>query len=322
MLKKSIFQKPETSVFLCLMILVVIMGVLKTEYFLTSNNIFNMLKSMSRVGIMSIGMTLVIITAGIDLSVGSIMAVSSMTTARLLMLGVHPLIAIPFGLIVGISLGMTNGLVITKLRVNPFIATLGMLSIGRGLAYFITIVGADSSGASVASNISIDNSFISFIGSGYIGDIPIQVIIMIAMVIISSLLLKYSVLGRQIYAVGSNEEAARLSGVEVNKVKIFVYAMCGFLCAIAGLIEAGMLSTAATNAGEGVELDVIAAVVIGGASLMGGRGSIIGAVIGAAIIAVIHNAFVQLQMPAYVQTITIGTVIILAVSIDRFKRKK
>jgi ribose transport system permease protein len=199
---------------------------------------------------------------------------------------------------------------------------LGMLSIGRGLAYFITIVGADSSGASVASNISIDNSFISFIGSGYVGDIPIQVIIMIAMVIISSLLLKYSVLGRQIYAVGSNEEAARLSGVEVNKVKIFVYAMCGFLCAIAGLIEAGMLSTAATNAGEGVELDVIAAVVIGGASLMGGRGSIIGAVIGAAIIAVIHNAFVQLQMPAYVQTITIGTVIILAVSIDRFKRKK
>ncbi len=316
--KKNFYQRPESSVLLCLVILIVLMGIFKTDTFLSVSNFFNMLKGMSSVGIMAIGMTLIIITAGIDLSVGSIMAVSTMATARLLAEGFHPVLALLGGFGIGVLLGVINGLIITKIKVNPFITTLGMLSMGRGLAYFLTIVATEKS---VASNISIDNAFILFIGGAYLGPIPVQVIIMLVLVVISSFLLNYTVLGRQIYAVGSNEEAARLSGVNVTKVKVFVYATCGALCALAGLIEAGMLSTAATSAGMGIELDVIAAVVIGGASLMGGRGSIWGAILGAAIIAVIHNSFVQLRLPSYVQTITIGAVIILAVSLDQLRGK-
>jgi ribose transport system permease protein len=313
---KRLLQMREVGVLLALLLLILFVHS-QSEVFLSSRNIFNVLRSMSTTGIIAIGMTMIIVTAGIDLSVGAVLAASAMMTARLMFTEVlPPWGAFVAGLAFGTLLGSINGFVITKIKVTPFIATLGMLSIARGLTLLI------SSGlqGTVASNIPMRDPSVNFLGAGFVGDIPMPVIIMFVLVIVFSLFLRYTVLGRQIYAVGSNEDAARLSGVAIDRVKLFVYAITGTLCALAGIMQAGLLSTASTSAGQGLELDVIAAVVIGGASLMGGQGTIIGAIIGAAIMAVLRNAFVLLQFPAYAQTITIGVVIILAVSVDQLRR--
>ena len=206
---------------------------------------------------------------------------------------------------------------ITKVRVNAFITTLGMMSIGRGLTYLL----ATGVQGTVASNIPMRDPSVNFIGDGYLGPVPFPIIEMLVLVVVFSWFLGNTVLGRQIYAVGSNDEAARLSGVNVDRVKLFTYTATGVLCALAGIMSGGLLSTAATNAGEGNELDVIAAVVIGGASLSGGVGTIGGAIIGAAIMAVLRNAFVLLHLPAFLQTVSIGVVIILAVASDNLRRR-
>ena len=313
---KKIMHTKEFGVFCALVLLIVVMSI-ASPYFFQTQNIFNVLRNMSTIGIMSIGVTMIIITGGIDLSVGSLLAVSGMFTARLMYLGTHPLLAFIAGLLMGTMLGAVNGLVITKVKVNPFITTLGMLSIARGLTFFL----ATGIRGSVASNIAMKNPVINFLGGGYIGVVPFPVIEMAILVAVFSYFLKHTVLGRQIYATGSNMEAARLSGVQVKRVQIFVYTLTGTLCGLAGIMSGGLLETAATNAGTGTELDVIAAVVIGGTSLTGGEGTIIGAVIGAAIMAILKNAFVLLHLPAFVQTITIGIVIILAVATDTLRNR-
>ncbi|MBN2471540.1 MAG: ABC transporter permease [Anaerolineae bacterium] len=323
-LLRRMLQIREMGVLLALIVLIILIST-QTPYFFTTLNIFNVLRSMSTVGIMAIGMTMIIVTAGIDLSVGSILAASAMLTARLMFTEVlPPWGAVAVGLGFGTTLGLINGLVITKIGVNPFITTLGMLSIGRGLTLFL----ASNLQGTVASNIPMRDESVNFLGGGYIeqvpivGRIPFPVIEMFVLVVLFSLFMRYTVLGRQIYAVGSNETAARLSGVPVDRVKIFVYTITGTFCALTGVMNAGLLSTAAANAGQGVELDVIAAVVIGGASLMGGEGTIIGAIIGAAIMAILRNAFVLLHFPSYMQTITIGIVIIVAVAVDQLRRRQ
>jgi ribose transport system permease protein len=263
-------------------------------------------------------MTMVIITGGIDLSVGSVLAVSSMLTARLMVqFGANPWLALAAGLAAGALVGCINGLLITKVQVNPFITTMGMMSICRGLTYLLAsgLVGT------VASNMPMRNQALNFLGAGYIGPVPFPVIEMVILVVLASLFLGNAVLGRQIYGVGSNEQASRLSGVDVDRVRLFSYTLTGLLAAFAGVMTAGLLSTAATNAGIGTELDVIAAAVIGGASLAGGEGTVYGAVIGAAIMAVLRNAFVLLGLPVYLQTVSIGVVIILAVALDRLRRR-
>jgi ribose transport system permease protein len=321
---RRVLQAREFGVFLALVILVVVMS-LASPSFLTELNIFNVMRGMSTIGIMSIGMTMVIVTGGIDLSIGSILAASSILTARLMFTeATSPLVAVIIGLAFGGLLGLTNGLVITRLHVNPFITTLGMMTIARGIAYLF----ASGLQGTVASNVPMRDEAMSFLGNGYIlqdtflqRGIPFPVILMAVLVILFTLFLRFFVLGRQIYAVGSNEAAARLSGVPANRVKLFVYSLTGILAALAGIMTAGLLKTAATNAGTGVELDVIAAVVIGGASLAGGQGSILGAIIGAAIMAVVRNSFVMLQVPSYAQQITIGVVIIAAVAIDWWRRR-
>jgi ribose/xylose/arabinose/galactoside ABC-type transport system permease subunit len=312
-----LFHAQEVGVFSALVVLIIAMSFL-SPFFLKPQNIFNILRGMSTIGIMAIGETMIIITAGIDLSVGAVLAASAMLTARLIFLGVNPWLSVLLGLSFGTLLGMVNGLIISKIRVNPFITTLGMLSIARGLAFLL----ASGLEGTVASNIPMRNEAVNFLGSGYIGQVPFPVIEMVGLVIVFSLFLRFTVLGRQIYAVGSNEQAARLSGVSVTMVKIFVYTITGTLCALAGIMTSGLLATSATNAGFGVELDVIAACVIGGASLMGGRGTVYGSIIGAAIMAILRNAFVLLQFPIYMQTITIGVVIILAVAIDQVRRRE
>jgi len=290
-----------------------------SPYFMKTQNLFNVLRGMSTIGIMAIGMTMVIVSGGIDLSVGSLAAVSAMLTARLMTYhNVPPWISFVCGMLMGLLLGTVNGTIITRLNVNPFITTLGMMSVARGLTYLIS-TGLEGG---VASNIPMRNEQVNFLGSGYIGVVPFPVIEMAVLVIIFTLFLQHVVLGRQIYAVGSNEQAARLSGVNVANVRLFVYMLLGGLAALAGVMGAGLLSTAPTNLGLGNELDVIAAVVIGGASLAGGEGTILGAVIGAAIMAVIRNAFVLLKLPIYLQTIAIGVVIIIAVALDQLRKRR
>ncbi len=315
---RKYLQIREVNVLLALIFIVVVMSV-ASPYFLTQENLFNVLRGMSTIGIMAIGQTMVIVTGGIDLSVGSLLAVSSMLTARLITVNNESaFLSVICGLSFGLLLGLTNGLVITRFKINPFITTLGMLSIGRGLTYLL----ATGVKGSVASNIPMQNEFIIFLGSGYLGPVPFSVVLLLLLLILATLFLKHTVPGRYIYAIGSNERSARLSGVPVNKVRVFVYAISGFFCALAGIILTGRLSTAATNIGVGNELDVIAAVVIGGASLQGGEGSVIGAVIGATIMAVVRNAFVLLHIPNHFQTITIGVVIVLAVGLDQLLKGK
>ena len=307
----------EMGVLGALIVLVVLMTIL-SPYFMATNNIFNILRSISTIGIMSIGMTMIIITGGIDLSVGSILAVGAMTTARLMTYpSINPWVAVLGGLLAGLACGAVNGLLITKVKITPFIATLGMLSIARGITY----LEATGLAGNVASNLPMHNESVNFLGGGYLGPVPFSLLEMLFLVIIASIFMRYTVLGRQIYAVGSNEQAARLSGVNIDRVRLFVYSLTGILCAFSGIITAGLLSTAENNFGVGNELDVIAAVIIGGTSLSGGEGTIYGAIIGATIMAVLRNAFVLLHFSVYWQTITIGAVIILAVATDRLRKR-
>jgi len=315
---RKYIQIREVNILLALILLIVIMSAV-SPYFLRQENVFNVLRGMSTIGIMAIGQTMVIITGGIDLSVGSLMAVSSMLTARLI--SVHngnPLFAVICGLSFGLLLGTMSGVIITRFKINPFITTLGMLSVGRGLTYLL----ATGVKGSVASNIPVQNKAIVFLGSGYLGPVPFSVVLLFILLFLATIFLNRTVPGRYIYAVGSNERSARLSGVPVNKIKVFVYAISGFFCALAGIILMGRLSTAATNIGIGNELDVIAAVVIGGASLQGGEGTVSGAIIGATIMAIVRNAFVLLNIPNHFQTITIGIVIVLAVGLDQLLKGK
>ncbi len=316
---QRLLKTKEIGVLGALVVLTILMSFLN-QYFATTQNIFNLMRSFSTIGIMSIGMTMIIVTGGIDLSVGSILAAGAMTTARLMTYGnLNPWLSVLGGLLMGTIFGAANGLIITKVKVNPFITTLGTMSIARGVAYLL----ATGLQGTVASNIPMKDPGVNFLGAGVIGNIhfPFPVIEMAVFVILFSVFLRFTVLGRQIYATGSNEQAARLSGVNIDMVRLFVYTLTGTLCAYAGIMNAGLLSTASTNLGLGNELDVIAAVIIGGTSLTGGEGTIYGAVIGAAIMAVVRNAFVMLHIPIHWQTVTIGIVIILAVATDRLRQR-
>ena len=221
---KNVIRVREAGVFGALCLIVVIMSIL-SPYFLRPDNIFNVLRGMSTIGIISIGMTMIIITGGIDLSVGSILGVTAMFTARLMYQGISPVLAIFGGFGLGCLLGFTNGIIITKVKIAPFIVTLGMLSIGRGLTYLL----ATGLRGTVASNIPMTNEFIGYLGAGYIGPIPFPVIEMTILVVLFSLFVKYTVIGRQIYAVGSNEEAADCP-CECGFSQLFVYTTTGALC--------------------------------------------------------------------------------------------
>jgi ribose transport system permease protein len=289
-----------------------------SPYFFTLRNVFNVLQGMSTIGIMAIGMTIVLIAGGLDLSVGSVLAVGAVFSARLMTYnGLNPWLAVAAGLFAGIAIGAVNGLLVTRVKIVPFIATLGTLGVGRGLAFVL----ATGAAGTVASNVPMRDAGVAYLGAGYIGPVPMPVVIMLALVILSAVLLANTVIGRQIYAVGSNPRGARLSGIFVERVQLITYVVCGGLAALAGILTTGLLGTASTNLGQGVELDVIAAAVIGGTSLNGGEGSVIGTLIGAAIMAVVRNAFVLLGLPLHLQVMIIGVVILLAVGLDRRRRR-
>ena len=291
-----------------------------SDSFATSDNFFNVLRQVSVNLCISVGMTMVILTGGIDLSVGSMLALSGAIAAGLVKngitiepLGIHVGFTL-FGviliaLIVGGLMGAFNGLMVTSFRVPPFIATLGMLTMGRGLTMLYT------DGYPIPG---LGDGF-SFIGTGWFLNLPMPVIISLVVVAAFVFFIKKSKTGRYIYAIGGNEKATRLSGVNVNRVKLFVYTAAGVLSAVAGILVTARLDSAQPNAGAGYELDSIAAVVIGGTSLSGGKGTIIGTVIGALIIGVLNNGLVLLDVSPFWQQVVKGAVILFAVILDKSK---
>lgn len=292
---------------LTVLILVGIVISLFSPYFLTTDNLMGVFRSFSLVAIMSIGMVLVIITGGIDLSVGSVMGLSSLVTALAFQHGWGALAAVLAGLSVGLAVGCFNGFLITFIELPPFIATLGTLSIGRGLMYIMT------KGVPVTPDVPA--SF-AFLGQGYIGLVPFPVVIMVLMTVFFSVLMRRTRFGRHVYATGGNEMAARLSGVRTYRVKFVVYALSGLIASVAGIVSFSRFVSAEPASGFGAELDVIAAAAIGGASLSGGVGSVVGAMIGAALAGIITNGIVLLNIDTYAQQVITGCVILIAVSID------
>ncbi len=275
--------------------------------FLTVSNLLNIARQVSINAILAAGMTFVILTAGIDLSVGSVLACSGAVMAGLLAGGTPLVAGIGAGLILGTLLGLVNGAVVTRGKVQPFIATLAMLTIARGA----TLVYTD--GRPITG---LPDAFV-WLGAGDVGRIPVPVIIMAVVFLVAHLILSRTVLGRYVYAIGGNEEAARLSGVNVIRVKTLVYAISGLLAAVSGVVLTARLNSAQPTAGSGYELDAIAAVVLGGTTLAGGEGSIGGTLLGAFIIGVINNGLNLLNVNPFYQQVVKGAVILLAVLLDR-----
>ncbi|BCQ57455.1 ABC transporter permease [Burkholderia gladioli] len=299
---------------LAVLIAVGVLISLFSPYFLTTNNLMGVFRSFSLTAIMAIGMMLVIVTGGIDLSVGSVMGLSSLVTALAFQHGLGSLAAVAAGLVTGMLAGAVNGLLVTRIELPPFIATLGTLSIGRGLMYIIT--------KGVPVTPDVPDGF-TFLGQGYLGFIPFPVIVMAALAACFAVIMRRTRFGRHVYATGGNETAAHLSGVRTRRVKFLVYLLSGTIAALAGVISFSRFVSAEPAAGFGAELDVIAAAAIGGASLSGGIGSVEGAVIGAALAGIIANGVVLLNIDTYAQQTITGCVILIAVSIDiwRLRRK-
>ncbi len=291
------------------LVFIVILLAFLSDSFLTVDNILNLLRQISINALIAFGMTFVILTAGIDLSVGSLLALGSALTAGMLSSGMDPILAIFLGLIIGLVLGALNGLIITKGKVAPFIATLATMTIFRGA----TLVYTDGKPVTGLS----DSVLFQMMGKGYFFFIPVPVIIMLVVFLVLYFILHNTVFGRRVYAVGGNEEAATLSGVKSDRIKILVYSLTGMLAVLAGIILTSRLNSAQPTAGTMYELDAIAAVVIGGTSLMGGRGRITGTLIGALIIGVISNGLNLLNVSSFYQQIVKGAVILFAVMLDR-----
>lgn len=317
---KELFKKLQPLIALAVMVIVLS---LLSNNFLTFANGRNILLQISVNLCLSIGMTLVILTGGIDLSVGAVLAFAGAFAAGLLKNGLvlktfgvalqfTPFGAIVAGIIAGLALGLFNGLAITKFRLPPFVATLGMLSIARGLTMLWT-------GGFPVTDLG---PHFGFIGAGFFLGVPMAVWISAALVLIFYVVSRHTVLGRYIYAVGGSEKAAAFSGINTDNIKLWVYALGGALAAVAGLIVTARLDAADPKAGLGYELDSIAAVVIGGTSLSGGRGSILGTVLGCLIIGVLNNGLFLLDVSPFWQQVVKGLVILAAVAADKMGSRR
>ncbi|MFF4114969.1 substrate-binding domain-containing protein [Streptomyces sp. NPDC001714] len=293
-----------------LIVLVIAMSALSGD-FLTTDNLLNVGVQAAVTAILAFGATFVIVAAGIDLSVGSVAALSATVLAwSATSHGVPVFLAVVLAVATGVAAGLVNGFLIAYGKLPPFIATLAMLSVGRGLALVI------SGGSPIAFPDSV-----SHLGDTLGGWLPVPVLVMVLMGLIAAFVLGRTYIGRSMYAIGGNEEAARLSGLRVNKQKLAIYALSGLFAAVAGIVLAARLSSAQPQAANGYELDAIAAVVIGGASLAGGTGKASGTLIGALILAVLRNGLNLLNVSAFWQQVVIGVVIALAVLLDTVRRK-
>jgi ribose transport system permease protein len=286
---------------------------LASPYFLTFENLMNVTRQISMIGIIAVGMTFVIITAGIDLSVGAIVGLSGCITAGMLRDGMPIPLAIMAGLGFGLLAGLANGSLITLAGLPPFIATLASLSVWRGLALTYTQGYAIS---------PLPRDF-AFLGRGYLGPLPLPVILMALVYVLGYYLLNHTAFGRYVYSVGGNMQAAKLSGVRVSRTLIAVYGLSGLFAGLSGIILSSRLLSGQGQAGTGYELDAIAATVLGGVSLMGGEGNVIGTLIGAFIIGILANGMTLLDVSSFYQMMVKGLVIMLAVFIDlRLKSRR
>lgn len=300
----------KLGIIISFLILIVVFSSL-TDKFFTVGNFQNILQQSSINMCIAIGMTFVIITGGIDLSVGSMMALSGMVMAQSMAAGTHPIISVVIGLLLATGLGAINGILIAKLQLQPFLVTLGTMSAYRG----ITLIISDG-----LPERSFSAPYVNFMNS-LNNSIPITIIISILLAVAALIVLKYSKYGQYLFAVGGNEEATRLSGINTDKVKITTYAFSGFVSSLAAVIFLGRLGAADPQAGNGYEMNAIAAAAIGGASLAGGKGSILGTIIGCLILQSLNTGLTLMNVQSFYQTFAIGVIVLIATIIDRFSSK-
>lgn len=310
----KIYFKENLGIIVAFLVLCVFLSVFpKTSgSFFTRQNIFNVLRQISTNLFLACGMTMVIILGGIDLSVGSIIALSGCISAGCVARYNLPLpIALLMGLLVGLLVGMFNGAVISKTTIPAFIVTLATMNIAKGLAYVYT----------GGSPVRVVTKEWQFLGAGYVGIFPTPVVILVIVLIITAIIMNKTKMGRHMYAVGGNQQAAEFSGIKVEKVKFFVDAFSGLMAGLAGIVLASRMYSGQPTAGDGAEMDAIAAVVVGGTSMAGGSGKIGGTIIGGLIIGVLNNGLNLLNVNSFWQYVVKGVVILLAVFLDYFRNK-
>ena len=310
----KIYFKENLGIIVAFLVLCVFLSVFpKTSgSFFTRQNIFNVLRQISTNLFLACGMTMVIILGGIDLSVGSIIALSGCISAGCVARYNLPLpIALLMGLLVGLLVGMFNGAVISKTTIPAFIVTLATMNIAKGLAYVYT----------GGSPVRVVTKEWQFLGAGYVGIFPTPVVILVIVLIITAIIMNKTKMGRHMYAVGGNQQAAEFSGIKVEKVKFFVHAFSGLMAGLDGIVLASRMYSGQPTAGDGAEMDAIAAVVVGGTSMAGGSGKIGGTIIGGLIIGVLNNGLNLLNVNSFWQYVVKGVVILLAVFLDYFRNK-
>lgn len=284
-----------------------------SQYFLTGGNIVNVLRQSAVTGISAVGLTYIMLTGGIDLSIGAVIGLTSVTAASFMAkLGINPVLASIIALAIGIAIGFINGILINYVEIPALIATLGVMTSVRGLCYILT------DGLPV---YGFPTSF-DILGKGYIWKIPVPVIIMVVVLVIGWYVLNRTCYGRYLYAIGGNREAARLSGINVDRIIVKTYMIAGFLSALAGLVELSRLSSGQPSAGDGFEMNVITAVVLGGISVNGGEGKFSGVVVGVFIMSVLANGLVMMNVYEFYQQLIRGLVLIFAVGFDQMSKKK
>lgn len=301
----------QFAMLIALFVLLIFFSV-ATEGFLSSTNIFNILRQVAVNGIAAVGMTMVIITGGIDISAGSMMGVASVCCATLMVSGVHPVFAVVLVLVLGLIIGLCHGFFVHNVNLPPMITTLATMGILRGITYIIS-GGLPVYGFPEKFNI---------IGQGYVGPIPVPVIIMVICFIIGWFILEKTAFGRYVYGVGSNIEASRLSGINVSRVMYGVYGLCGMLSAMAGVVLLSRVNSGQPKAGESYEMDIITAVVLGGVSTSGGEGRIRNVIVGLLLMGVLLNGMVMMNIPDYYQRVVKGCVLLLAISYDKISQKR
>jgi len=311
-LKKLLAMK-EAAVFLIIVVMSIILSIL-SPYFLSSSNLLTALMGLSSDGIVVIGVTIALILGGLDLSVGSVMGLTAMTAAYCAKLGVNIWVSIVIALAVGSLCGLINGFFIGKVGLNPFITTLAMQGIAKGTTLLTT----------QGSSISVSGAPAAFkwIGSGKVFGIPAIILIFVSFAIIGDFVLRYSEPFRKVFYIGSSEKAARLSGINITKIKISVYVLTAFLASISGILSLARFSASTPTTGAGTELRAISAAVIGGASLAGGEGSILGAVLGVILLNIVNNGLILLNVSVYGQDLISGLILLLAVTLDHVSHTK
>lgn len=309
-MRKRVFRGKVGGAFIGLIALIVVFSILSPSFF-TAYNVMNIARQSSINLMLAVGMTFIILTGGIDLSVGGVAALVGTLVAGGLVNGLNLPASLIIGLLVGLAAGLFNGVCVAYAKIPAFITTMATVSIARSIALIYT-GGYPISG--------MPKSF-TFIGTGTIGFLPVPVIIAFVVIVIGFVILKKTVLGRYIYAVGGNEEATAMSGINVKKWKLIVYALHGVFTAIAGIVLAARMNSGQPSAADGIELDIIAAVVIGGTSLSGGEGGLFGTIMGALLITVLNNGLTLLNVNSYIQGLILGFVILIAVFLDNRKSK-